>query len=177
MENINGQIFTKVYHKPSYKPYYLPFNSVHPIHMKKNILSVMLTRAIEYCSTFETYLNEREKLRMALLLSKYPGVFIDKQFDQVLKKFHINQPLTSDNYNIIRDKIMNNPEQKEKILIDYGKTMFIHFTYCLNMKTFPTKFHILCNRYFSESPINDVRPVLGTRNMNNLQQQLVHNKQ
>jgi hypothetical protein len=114
MENINGQIFTKVYHKPSYEPYYLPFNSVHPIHMKKNLLSVMLTRAIEYCSTFETYLNEREKLRMALLLSKYPGVFIDKQFDQVLKKFHINQPLTSDNYNIIRDKIITIPSKKKK---------------------------------------------------------------
>jgi hypothetical protein len=54
IENINGQIFTKVYHKPSYEPYYLPFNSVHPMHMKKNIPSVMLTRAIEYCSTFET---------------------------------------------------------------------------------------------------------------------------
>jgi hypothetical protein len=45
------------------------------------------------------------------------------------------------------------------------------------MKTLPTKFHILWNRYFSESPINEVRAVLGTRNMNNLQQQLVHNKQ
>jgi hypothetical protein len=114
---------------------------------------------------------------MALLLNKYPGVFIDEQFNHVWKKLQINQPLTSDNYNIIRDKIMNNPEQKEKILIDYGKTMFIHFTYCLNMKTFPTEFHILWNRYFSESPINEVRPILGTRNMNNLQQQLVHNKQ
>jgi hypothetical protein len=177
IENINGQIFTKVYHKPSYEPYYLPFNSVHPMHMKKNIPSIMLTRAIEYCSTFETYLNECEKLRMASFLNKYPGVFIDEQFNNVWKKLDINQPLTSDNYNIIRDKVMNNPKPKEKMIIVYGKTMFIHFTFCLNMKTFPTKFHILWNKYFSESPINEVRPVLGTRNMNNLQQQLVHNKQ
>ncbi|CAF5100677.1 unnamed protein product, partial [Rotaria sp. Silwood1] len=33
IENKNGELFTKVYHKPSYEPYYLPFNSVHPIHM------------------------------------------------------------------------------------------------------------------------------------------------
>ncbi|CAF4052578.1 unnamed protein product [Rotaria sp. Silwood1] len=37
IENINGELFTKVHHKLSYEPYYLPFNSVHPMHMKKNI--------------------------------------------------------------------------------------------------------------------------------------------
>ncbi len=49
-------------HKPSYEPYYLPFNSVHPKKMKKNIPFAILLRAIKYCSTFEAYLNEREKL-------------------------------------------------------------------------------------------------------------------
>ncbi|CAF4620257.1 unnamed protein product, partial [Rotaria magnacalcarata] len=32
IENANADLFTKVYHKPSYEPYYLPFNSVHPLH-------------------------------------------------------------------------------------------------------------------------------------------------
>ncbi|CAF5217507.1 unnamed protein product, partial [Rotaria magnacalcarata] len=30
VENMNGHLFTKVYRKPSYEPYYLPFNSIHP---------------------------------------------------------------------------------------------------------------------------------------------------
>ncbi|CAF4975195.1 unnamed protein product, partial [Rotaria sp. Silwood1] len=76
-----------VYHKPSYEPYYLPFNSIHLIHMKMNIPYAMLIRAIKYCSTFETYLNEREKLRMTLLLNKYPGEFLEKQFSRV-KRTH-----------------------------------------------------------------------------------------
>ncbi len=80
MKNVAGQLFTKVYHKPSHEPYYLPFNSVHPLHMKKNIHFAMLLRAIRYCSTFEAYVNERVSLRMALLLNKYPGTFIDFQF-------------------------------------------------------------------------------------------------
>jgi len=42
VENKNGQLITKVYHKPSYEPYYLPFNSIHPLHMKKNIPFSML---------------------------------------------------------------------------------------------------------------------------------------
>ncbi|CAF2652357.1 unnamed protein product [Rotaria sp. Silwood2] len=175
IENKNGEVFTKVYHKPSYEPYYLPFNSIHPMHMKKNIPFEMLIRTIKYCSTFDAYSYEREKLRMALLLNKYPGDFIDKQFSRVFQKYYITQPLSTKNYNISREKIMC-ARRQEKILIDYGKTMFVHFTYCLNMKTFPVKFHTLWNKYFIESPINEIKPVLDTRNVKNLQQQLIHNK-
>ncbi|CAF1074706.1 unnamed protein product [Rotaria sordida] len=69
IENKDGQLFTTVYYKPSYEPYYLPFNSIHPMHMKKNIPFTILLRAIRYCSIFQAYLDEREKLRMALLLN------------------------------------------------------------------------------------------------------------
>ncbi|CAF5002362.1 unnamed protein product, partial [Rotaria socialis] len=127
IENINADLFTKVYHKPSYEPYYLPFNSVHPLHMKKNIPFAMFLRAIRYCSTFKAFLDEREDLRMALLLNKYPGKFIDSQFNRVLKKCNITQSLN----------------KEEKLPTDHYRTMFIHFTYCLNIRTLPTKFHTL----------------------------------
>ncbi|CAM4929548.1 unnamed protein product [Rotaria socialis] len=172
IENINADLFTKVYHKPSYEPYYLPFNSVHPVHMKKNIPFAMFLRAIRYCSTFKAFLDEREDLRMALLLNKYPGKFIDNQFNRVLKKCNITQSLTSNNYNTIRKNIIYNIIEEEKIPTDHYRTMFIHFTYCLNIRTLPTKFHTLWNKYFSESPINEIIPVIGTRNVQNLQKQL-----
>ncbi|CAF1260589.1 unnamed protein product [Rotaria sordida] len=175
IENQDSQLFTTIYQKPSYEPYYLPFNSVHPLHMKKNIIFTMFLRTIRYCSTFQAHLNEREKLRMALLLSKYPNGIIDKQFDHVLSKFNIDQPLDFNNYNLIRQKIIETPI-KERIPMDYGKTMFVHFTYCSNMRTFPVKFHILWNKYFGESPINEVLPVLGTRNVKNLQRQLTNTR-
>jgi hypothetical protein len=175
IENINGELFTNVYHKPSYEPYYLPFNSVHPMHIKKNIPFTMLIRAIEYCSTFEAYINERENVRVALLLNRYPNDFIDKHFNRVLKKFNINQALNFNNYNMLRSKVIHTPIE-EKIPIDFRKTMFIHFTYCLNMKTFPSKFHDLWKKYFDESPINEIMPILGTRNVHNLQRRLVRNK-
>ncbi|CAM4849124.1 unnamed protein product, partial [Rotaria magnacalcarata] len=53
IENKKGELFTEVYHKPSYEPYYLPFNSIHPAHMKRNIPFEMLIRVIKYCSTFK----------------------------------------------------------------------------------------------------------------------------
>ncbi|CAF4595994.1 unnamed protein product [Rotaria socialis] len=176
VENINADLFTKVYHKPSYEPYYLPFNRVHPVHMKKNIPFAMFLRAIRYCSTFKAFLDEREDLRMALLLNKYPGKFIDSQFNRVLKKCNITQSLNSNNYNTIRKNIIYNIIEEEKLPTDHYRTMFIHFTYCLNIRTLPTKFHTLWNKYFSESPINEIIPVIGTRNVQNLQKQLVKNK-
>ena len=175
IENINGRLFTKVYHKPSHEPYFLPFNSMHPMHMKRNIPYEMLFRGIKYCSTFEAYLNEREQLRMSLLLNKYPGEFIEKQFDRLLKKLNRDQPLTEMNYIQCRQKIIHSP-LKEKIPTDFGQSMFIHFTFCANMKSFPSKFRTLWNKYFSESPMSETKPVVGFRNVNNLQQRLVSNR-
>ncbi|CAF4468314.1 unnamed protein product [Rotaria magnacalcarata] len=175
MENRDGQLYTTVFQKPSYEPYYLPFNSIHPLHMKKNIPFAMLLRVIRYCSTFESYLNEREKLRMALLLNKYPNKIIDEQFNNVLSKFGIDEPLTLTNYNRSRQKIIDSPS-KDKLLVNYEKSLFIHFTYCSSMKTFPIKFHILWQKYFDKSPINEIIPILGTRNVDNLQRRLIHTK-
>jgi len=175
IENQDGNLLTSVYHKPSYEPYYLPFNSIHPLHMKQNIPFAMLLRAIRYSSTFPDYLNERGKLRMDLLVNKYPVKIIDQQFNHMLQKFNINEPLSIYNYDTFRQRVIDTP-YKEKVPIDYKKTLFVHFTYCSNMTTFPRKFHSLWNKYFEQSPINEVTPILGTRNVNNLQRQLVHTR-
>lgn len=128
-----------------------------------------------YCSKFEDFISERETIRTALLLNKYPSDFIDKQFNLVFEKFNLQFPLRKLNYNTIRQTVINSPK-KEKLRIDYRKTLFIHFTYCSNMNTFPRKFQNLWDKYFNESPIDDIHPILGNRNANNLQQQLVKNR-
>lgn len=167
MENEEGLLITKVYYKPAHEPYYLPFNSIHPLQMKKNIPFTMLLRGIRYCSTFELFIKERESLRMALLLNKYPSQLIDSQFIEVLQKFNIREQLNKDNYLFIRSNIVSSPD-KEKKQMEYEKSIFIHFTYCSNMKTFPRQFHILWNKYFDNSPLSDVQPILGARNVANL---------
>ncbi|CAF3810183.1 unnamed protein product [Rotaria sordida] len=167
MENRDGTLCTTVYQKPSYESYYLPFNSIHPLHMKKNIPFTMLLCAIRYCSTYQTYLDECEKLRMTLLLNKYPNKFIEQQFNSVLLKYSIDEPLNMINYDEYRQNVLDSPS-KEHVRIDYDKVMLIHFTYCLSMKAFPLKFHTLWSKYFGESPINEIIPVLGTRNVKNL---------
>ncbi|CAM4835642.1 unnamed protein product [Rotaria magnacalcarata] len=112
---------------------------------------------------------------MALLLNKYPNKIIDEQLNNVLSKFRINEPLTSINYNRFRQKIID-PPVKEKLSVNYDKSIFVHFTYCSSMKTFPIKFHTLWDKYFDKSPINEVIPILGTRNVDKLQRRLINTK-
>ncbi|CAF1393834.1 unnamed protein product [Rotaria sordida] len=112
---------------------------------------------------------------MALLLNKYPNKFIDEQFNIILSKLDIIQALTYNNYANYRQRVIDS-QIKEKVTVDYCKTTFVHFTYCSSMKIFPRKFHTLWNKYFGESPISEVKPILGTRNVNNLQRRLVHTR-
>lgn len=171
VENDNGTLITKVFHKPSYEPYYLPFNSIHPVHMKKNIPFAMLIRAIRYCSSFNLFIEERESLRMALLLNKYPNTFIQEQFNKVFQ--NIAESLSAQNYDRIRQQIINHPSETKSV-IDYEKNIFIHFTYCSSMRTFPGRFIALWRKYFENSPISDITPIIGTRNSPNLQLRLAH---
>ena len=175
IENSNGYLQTKVFHKPSYEPYYLPFNSIHPLHLKKNIPFTMLLRALRYCSSFHSYIAERESLRVALLLNKYPASFISAQFDSLFKKFTIGRVIDEHNYSDIREQVICLP-QNEKRSIEYDTHLFVHFTYCTNMRSFPRQFHILWQKYFDTSPISQITPILGTRNVDNLQRRMVRNK-
>jgi hypothetical protein len=134
----------------------------------------MFLRAIQYCPTFEAYLNERGSLRMALLLNKYPGKFIDQQFNKAWLKFNINQTINVYNYDKLGRQIIKRPEKKTSI--DYNEYICMHSTYCLNMRQYPNRFHTLWNKYFGESTIADIIPILGIGNVKNLQQRLINTR-
>ena len=71
---------TKVFRKLAAQPYILPFNSSHPPHVMKNIPFSALLRATRICSHREDLASEIEKVRITLLLNKYPPNFIDRHF-------------------------------------------------------------------------------------------------
>jgi hypothetical protein len=74
--------------------------------MKRNIPFAALIRAIRYLSTFEVFIDEREDIRMALLLNKYPSEFIDIQFNRVLFTFEI-KTINSNNYLKQRQRVLD----------------------------------------------------------------------
>ena len=93
----------------------------------------------------------------------------------MLLKFKIDQALTIYNYHEFRQKVIDSPVEVNQT-INYRTTLFVHFTYCTNMKSFPKEFHKLWDKYFSRSPINDIIPTLATRNAKNLHRELVNTR-
>ena len=69
--NANGLLLTSVYHKPSAKPYILPFLSDHHPHVFRNTIQTVLSRAVRYSSTIEIFQKERRCIKLMLLYNGY----------------------------------------------------------------------------------------------------------
>ncbi|CAF4499494.1 unnamed protein product, partial [Rotaria socialis] len=91
-----------------------------------------------------------------------------------LMKFDVPEPIHSHEYEKIRSTIISRQYQSQQP-IDYENNIFIHFTFCSSMRQFPKEFHNLWQKYFNSTPITDIQPILGTRNVHNLQQELFGN--
>lgn len=67
VNNNNGILESRVYHKPSAEPAILSFLSDHPRHIFRNVIQTILMRAIRYSSSFKTFNVERRIIRLTLL--------------------------------------------------------------------------------------------------------------
>ena len=83
-ENEAGQLFIVVNQKPPYESRYLVFIMIHPLYMKMIVVFIILLRAFRCCSMFQAYLDEREKVRITLLVDKYRNRFFHEQLNYVL---------------------------------------------------------------------------------------------
>ena len=72
LKNEGGRLTTRVYQKPSYEPYFLPYTSARAAHIKKNIPYGALVRAIRYSTSYADFKQEETHICMALLLNAYP---------------------------------------------------------------------------------------------------------
>lgn len=182
LENRGGILVSDVFHKPSHEPYFLPFTSTHAKHIKKNIPFIALIRAIRYCSNYSAYKREEIHICMSLLLNKYPIDFILKQFERVLQTFQCAIP-TENNYSTLRkiflaktDENVKKDKNAKKAAIDFNTNLIFHFSYCKGMKDFSTRFHKLWDECFAETAISNIKPIVGCRRLNNLQEYLVKKK-
>ncbi|CAF4168919.1 unnamed protein product [Adineta steineri] len=180
LENRGGILMTEVFHKPSHEPYFLPFTSVHAQHIKKNIPCVAYTRAIRYSSSFEAFKREEIHICMSLLLNGYPLSFILKQFERVLQTFQCAVP-TRKNYLNIRKIFLetvdnNNNNITKKAGIDFKVHILCHFSFTKGMHNFSTRFQELWNTCFLDTAIGNMKPVVGSKRLHNLQDYLVKKK-
>jgi len=176
LKNGGGVLMSEVFHKPSHEPYFLPFTSIHMKHIKKNIPFEALVRAIRYCSRYGAYKREEAHICMSLLLNRYPLDFILKQFERVPRTFQC-AGLTQKNFLNIRKIFLDAADNNaKKAKIDYEINIMCHFSYCKGMHVFSSHFHKLWNDCFSDTAICNMKPVVGSRRLDNLQDYLVRKK-
>jgi len=171
---------TKVYRKLAAQPYILPFNSAHPPHVMKNIPFSALLRAVRICSHRENLEEEIEKVRITLLLNRYPQNFIDRHFRRFFETLTGERDpklLLSDRHNEFRDKVLEPGwNKKDNPGINFNKDILLHFTYTPNLACFGSRFHQIWNEIFEETPLSDIPVIFAHRLTDNLKSILVHKK-
>lgn len=178
IENNNGSLKTSVYHKPSHEPYFLPFQSTHVMFIKRNIPYGAIIRAIRYSSDIVSFSKEETHITMALLLNGYPLKVIRRQFEKAFTDMKCTWP-DKYNYQKIRQVFLEHffsKKKKETREIDFDKELIFHFSYCKGMELFAAHFHQKWDELFSYFSLSSIRPIIGFRNCDSLQQKLVKKK-
>ena len=178
VNNIDGRLHTSVYHKPSHEPYFLPFDSTHALFIKRNIPYGAIIRAIRYSSDIVSFHKEETHITLALLLNGYPLAMIQQQYEKAFSDMKCTWP---DRYNfqMIRETFLSyffSKEKKKRKEINFDTDLIFHFTYCKGMQTFAACFHQKWEEFFSHFALSNIKPIVGFRNCDSLQQRLVKKK-
>ena len=106
-----------------------------------------------------------DSLQQKLVKKKPDKHLIKYNYDQVRKLFL--------EYFLFKSKEKKKKKKKE---MDFDTQLFFHFSYCDGMEVFNKIFHKLWQDSFTYSALSTIRPTIGHRNCDSLQQKLVKKK-
>ena len=132
--NNEGSLQTKVYQKPTHTNQYLKWDSHHAISNKYSVISLLLHRAKDICSSQELLEEEQKQIQEALSLYKYPMWAINR--------IKIKTSAPTNNRNVNQD---NRPTCKSSITVPYNEGL---------SETFKN----LCKRYGIEVHFKSGKP-------------------
>jgi hypothetical protein len=168
---------TTVFRKLAAQPYVLPFHSSHPQHVTRNIPYAAAHRATRICSHPEDLKIELDKIRIMLLLNKYPPKFIDKQTGRFFRDTTGTQTtdlLLGKDHSKYRESILDPTwNKKEKRKIDFQKDILLHFSYTPSIANFGSRFHQLWEEIFEGTPLDDIPVMYANRLTDSLRHLLV----
>jgi len=158
---------TTVFRKLAAQPYVLPFHSSHPPHITRNIPYAAVLRATRICSDPKDLQAEIDKIRVMLLLNKYPPAFIDKhtgRFFQDLTGENTSATLLGNNHSAYRTLVMDEKwNKKEKRKVDFNTDIFLHFSYTPSLAHFGSHFHQIWQEIFEGTPLDDIPVIYANR--------------
>jgi hypothetical protein len=171
---------TTLFRKLAAQPYVLPFHSSHPSHITKNIPYSAVLRATRICSHPQDLQYELDRIRIMLLLNKYPPKFIDKhigRFFYDLTGKNTSDILLGKDHTRLRNTVLDEHwNKKEKRKIDFNRDILIHFSYTPSLAHFGAHFHQIWEEIFEGTPLDDIPVMYANRLTSNLKQLLVQKK-
>ena len=111
--NINDNIITKTYHKPTYTGLLLNFTSFTPFSYKNNLTKCLIDRIFKINNTWTGFNSDIKTLTSTFQQNGYPKHLIEKNIKTYLDKFHANK----DNDNINNNN--NNPNDTNFFTLPY----------------------------------------------------------
>ena len=113
---------------------------------------------------------------MSLLLNKYPISFIRQQLERVPQKLQCTVP-SRKNYSEMRKIFLAAADNSErKARIDFEVNVLCHFSFCKGIHDFSTRFYRLWEDCFADTAICNMKPIVGSRRLDNLHEYLVNRK-
>ena len=168
---------TTVFRKLAAQPYVLPFHSSHPRHITRNIPYAATLRAARICSHPEDLRFEIDRIRIILLLNKYPPSFINRhvgRFFQDLTGTQAPDILLGKDHSKFRNRVLGlGWNRKEKRKIKFDKDILLHFSYTPSLEKFGAKFHQIWQEIFEGTPLDDVPIIYANRVTDSLRHLLV----
>ena len=102
--------------------------------------------------------------------------FILKQLERVPRIFQCAIP-RQENYLTIRKIFLDDvSSNSKKAMIDFRINILCHFTFCKGMHSFSTQFYKLWDDCFSDTAICNMKPIVGSKRLDNLRDYLVMKK-
>ena len=117
VNNNEGELKTKVFHKPAAEPYIVPFLSDHPRYVHRNTTKGALFRAVRLCSNVEDFDKERLNIELTLLLNGYPPRFVLYYLEKFFEQNNVissMQQLDNNTYIELHQKLLHQPTRRER---------------------------------------------------------------
>jgi hypothetical protein len=112
-----------------------------------------------------------------LLLNKYPPKFVDKQmrrFYQDVTGITTHEALIGKDHSKYRELVFDPTwNKKEKRKTEFGKNIFLHFSYAPSLAHFGPRFHQIWQEIFEGTPLDDISVIYAHRLTDSLKHLLV----
>ena len=138
IENLDGELYTRVYHDPNKQLFLLPYATGHPRLIHRKWFRFALIRAALYCSSLEDFHAERQYIQSTFLANGYSVKFVEyhtQKFFQFVYPMNTNIVLDRYRYNSIRTFLFRYVQSQTKDCIRQQEKQLmatdqpIHFYY------------------------------------------------